>query len=212
MKKGSFRGNTEKLVRLLPRPKMDGKLIAKTRNSWLIVEECGQADGIVVLNKVTEHGGQIPYDSIRKWQEPDMVILSAQVNVGKDGFFEVVPFLDGPETEMLIEAEAFVPERLEFAKAKLDSLSQQETEVLRRLVVQGRTPAAEILKWCLDMRIATDGYTLEKFFTPLMNKTQLIEKDNPHLPNFVAWIKQEFVSILEQLLLSPLSRKSSMDR
>jgi hypothetical protein len=62
------------------------------------------------------------------------------------------------------------------------------------------------------MRIATDGYTLEKFFTPLMNKTQLIEKDNPHLPNFVAWIKQEFVSILEQLLLSPLSRKSSMDR
>jgi hypothetical protein len=212
MKKGSFRGNIEKLVRLLPRPKMDGKLIAKTRNSWLIVEECGQADGIVVLNKVTEHGGQIPYDSIRKWQEPDMVILSAQVNVGKDGFFEVVPFLDGPETEMLIEAEAFVPERLEFAKAKLDSLSQQETEVLRRLVVQGRTPAAEILKWCLDMRIATDGYTLEKFFTPLMNKTQLIEKDNPHLPNFVAWIKQEFVSILEQLLLSPLSRKSSMDR
>jgi hypothetical protein len=212
MKKGSFRDNIEKLVRLLPRPKMDGKLIAKTRNSWLIVEECGQADGIVVLNKVTEHGGQIPYDSIRKWQEPDMVILSAQVNVGKDGFFEVVPFLDGPETEMLIEAEAFVPERLEFAKAKLDSLSQQETEVLRRLVVQGRTPAAEILKWCLDMRIATDGYTLEKFFTPLMNKTQLIEKDNPHLPNFVAWIKQEFVSILEQLLLSPLSRKSSMDR
>jgi hypothetical protein len=212
MKKGSFRDNIEKLVRLLPRPKMDGKLIAKTRNSWLIVEECGQADGIVVLNKVTEHGGQIPYDSIRKWQEPDMVILSAQVNVGKDGFFEVVPFLDGPETEMLIEAEAFVPERLEFAKSKLDSLSQQETEVLRRLVVQGRTPAAEILKWCLDMRIATDGYTLEKFFTPLMNKTQLIEKDNPHLPNFVAWIKQEFVSILEQLLLSPPSRESSMDR
>jgi hypothetical protein len=191
---------------------MDGRWIAKTRNSWLIVEEYGEADGIVVLNKVTEHGGQIPYDSIRKWQEPDMVILSAQVSVGKDGFFEVVPFLDGPETEMLIEAEAFVPERLTFAKTKLDSLSQQEAEVLRRLVIQGRTPAGEILRWYLALDMATDGYAMNNLFIQLMHNTQLIEKDNPQLPNFVAWIKQEFVPILEQLLLSPPSRESSMDR
>ena len=191
---------------------MDGRWIAKTRNSWLIVEEYGPADGIVVLNRVTEHGGQIPYDSIRKWQEPDMVILSAQVNVGKDGFFEVVPFLDGPETEMLIEAEALVPERLTFAKANLDSLSQQETEVLRRLVIQGRTTASEILRWYLALGMVTDGYAMNNLFIQLMHNTQLIEKDSPQLPNFVAWIKQEFVPILEQLLLSPPSRESSMDR
>jgi len=55
----------------------NGKMIAKSRNFWLIVEEYGNAAGIVVLNKITDHGGQIPYDSIRKWQEPDIVILSA---------------------------------------------------------------------------------------------------------------------------------------
>ena len=52
-------------------------------------------------------GGQIPYDSIRKWQEPDIVILSAQVNVGKNGLFELSPFLDGPETEMLTKERNF---------------------------------------------------------------------------------------------------------
>lgn len=77
MQKGSFRDNIDKLVRLLPRPMMNGKLIARSRNSWLIVEEYGQADGIIVLNKITNHEGQIPYDSIREWREPNMVILRA---------------------------------------------------------------------------------------------------------------------------------------
>ena len=113
---------------------------------------------------------------------------------------------------MLVEAEAFVPERLEFVKNKLKSISQQETEVLRRLVIQGRTPAGEILRWYLALGIATDSYTMSNWFIQLMHNTQLIEKDNPQLPNFVAWIKQEFVPILEQLLLSPPRRDSSMDR
>lgn len=107
MKKGSFQDNIEKIVRLLPRPMMNGKLIAKSRNFWLIVEEYGGEDGIVVLNKITDHGGKIPYDSIRKWQDPDMVILSAQVNVGKDGLFELNQFLDGPETEMMTKRKRF---------------------------------------------------------------------------------------------------------
>lgn len=58
MKKGSFQDNIEKIVRLLPRPMMNGKLIAKSRNFWLIVEEYGEEDGIVVLNKITDHGAR----------------------------------------------------------------------------------------------------------------------------------------------------------
>ena len=98
---------------------MNGKLIAKSRNFWLIVEEYGEEDGIVVLNKITDHGGKIPYDSIRKWQDPNMVILSAQVNVGKDGLFELNQFLDGPETEMMTEEEEILPERLNFVETAL---------------------------------------------------------------------------------------------
>jgi hypothetical protein len=60
MKKGSFRDNIEKIVRLLPRPMMNGNLIGKSRNFWWIVEEYGEEDGIVVLNKITDHGGKIP--------------------------------------------------------------------------------------------------------------------------------------------------------
>ncbi len=191
---------------------MNGKPITKELNSWVVEEEYGKEEGIVVLNKITNHKGNIPHDSIREWREPNMVILRAQVNVGKDGFFEVVPFLDGPETEMLIEAEAFVPERLEFVKAKLDSLSQQETEVLRRLVIQGRTPSTEILKWYLDLGISTDIFGMDNLFKQMMNKTQLIEIHSQHSITFVAQIKQEFASILEQLLLSPPSRVSSLDR
>jgi len=136
MKKGSFRDNIEKIVRLLPRPVMNGKLIAKSRNFWLIVEEYGEQDGIVVLNKITDHGGHIPYDSIRKWQDPDMVILSAQVNVGKDGLFELSQFVDGPETEMLTEEEVFLPERLKFAKTQLENLTENEIKVLKQLLIQ----------------------------------------------------------------------------
>jgi hypothetical protein len=103
MNKGSLQQNIETLVRLLPRPMMNEKPIAKMRNFWLILEECDDKDGIVVLNKLTNHEGKIPYDSIREFRKPDMLILRAQVNLGKDGLFEISPFLDGPEGEMITE-------------------------------------------------------------------------------------------------------------
>ena len=59
--------NIEKIVRLLPRPMMNGKLIAKSRNFWLIVDKYGEEDGIVVLNKIYRSWGQ---DSVR--QHPKM--------------------------------------------------------------------------------------------------------------------------------------------
>lgn len=199
MQKGSFRDNIDKLVRLQPRPMMNGKLIAKSNNSWLLVEEYGQADGIVVLHKFTNHEGQIPYDSIREWREPDMVILRAQVNLGKSGSFELSPFLDGSETEMLVEREEFLPARLEFVKDKLKNLTDNEIKILTQLVIQVRMTTSEIQVFCHSIGIPDRTY---EHFTQLMYKTQLIEKDDPHRPVFTAWIKDGFAPILERFLLS----------
>jgi hypothetical protein len=106
MKKGLFkRENIGKIVRLMPVPTTNGKLIARSRNFWLILQEYDEGEGIEVLNKITNHRGQIPYDSIREWREPDNVILSTQVNLGKEGLFEITPFIDEPETEKLIKEE-----------------------------------------------------------------------------------------------------------
>lgn len=148
MKKGSFRDNIEKIVRLLPRPKMNGKDIVKSRNLWLLVEEYAEQDGVVILNKLTNHEGQIPYDSIREWREPDMVILSAQVNVGKDGFFELTPFHDGPETEMLIEEEEILPERLDFAKTALNHCSPEQVIAIKELLVREKMTNREMQTFC----------------------------------------------------------------
>lgn len=212
MKKGLFRReNIEKLVSLLPRPMRNGKPIAKSYNSWLIVEEYGEGDGIIVLNKITNHSGQIPYDSIREWREPDKVILSAQVNIGKDGIFELNPFLiSGPETEMLTEGEEFLPERLEFVKNKLENLTQKETKLLTELVIRVKMTTGEIQYVCRSFGIL-DGYEAGAFFTQLMHTTQLIEKDDPHKILFTARIKDGFASILEHLLLHSQRKRPTMD-
>jgi hypothetical protein len=195
MKKGSFRDNIEKIVRLLPRPKMNGKLIAKSRNSWLIVEEYGEQDGIVVLNKITNHGGKIPYDSIREWREPDMVILSAQVDVGKDGFFEITPFLDGPETEMLTEDEEILPERMTHAETALGLCTAEEREVLKELLIKQPMEQGEITACCVRHGIK-NGY---EFFATVSGRTSFLDVGERHK----VWIKPVFVPILEKLLLGP---------
>src|SRR4029077_17508640 len=89
MYKGGLREDIETIVRVLPRPKMNGSFIVKTRNRWLIVREYGDAEGIVLLNTVTNHEGPIPYDSVREFRKPDMLILRAQVGLGRDGKFSI---------------------------------------------------------------------------------------------------------------------------
>jgi hypothetical protein len=194
MKKESFRDNIEKIVRLLPRPMMNGKLIAKSRNFWLIVEEYGEEDGIVVLNKITDHGGKIPYDSIRKWQEPDMVILSAQVNVGKDGLFELNQFLDGPETEMMTEEEEILPERLNFVETALRQCPGEYIQVLKELLIRGTMEQGEIDGFC-----ATNGIPMGHKFFPRLSGTSFLDVGERHK----VWIKPVFVPVLEKLLLRP---------
>ena len=193
MQKESFRDNIEKIIRLLPRPMMNGKLIAKSRNFWLIVEEYGEQDGIVVLNKITDHGGEIPYDSIRKWQEPDMVILSAQVNVGKDGLFELSQFLDGPETEMMTEEEEILPERLKFVETALRQCPGEYIPVLKELLIRGTMEQGEIDGFC-----ATNGIPMgHKFFSVVSGRTSFLDVGERHK----LWIKPVFVPVLEKLLL-----------
>ena len=194
MKKGYFRDNIEKIVRLLPRPMMNRKLIARSRNFWLIVEEYGEEDGIVVLNKITEHGGKIPYDSIRKWQEPDMVILSAQVNVGRDGLFELSQFLDGPETEMMTEEEETLPERLNFVETKLLQCPEEYIPVLKELLIRGTMEQGEIDGFC-----ATNGIPMGRNFVPRLSGTSFLDVGDRHK----VWIKPVFVPVLEKLLLRP---------
>ena len=193
MKKSLFnRENVEKVVRLVPRPMMNGKLIARSRNSWLIVEEYGEGDGIVVLNKITNHGGEIPYDSIRKWQEPDVVILSCQVNVGKDGLFELHQFLDGPETEMLTEEEEILPERLNFVETGLRQCPEEYIPVLKELLIRGSMEQGEIDSFC-----ARNNIQMSHKFFPKLSGTSFLElgaRQN-------VWIKPVFVHILEKLLL-----------
>jgi hypothetical protein len=198
MKKGAFRDNIQKIVRLLPRPKMDGKLIAQSRNYWLIVQEYGEGEGIEVLNKITNHGGNIPYDSIREWREPDMVILSAQVNVGKDGLFEITPFLDGPETEMQPEDEEILPERLSNAEAALKRCTPEQVKGIRALLIQETMTFTEMLMYCENNAIP-DGH---KFFpivndlTSFLEKTPINDRDKYRIS-----IKPGFAPILRKLLL-----------
>ena len=195
MKKGAFRDNIEKIVRLLPRPMMNGKVIAKSRNSWLLVEEYGEGDGVVVLNKITNHGGKIPYDSIREWREPDLVILSAQVSVGKDGLFEVNPFVDGPETEMLTEDEEILPERLTHAETVLGLCTAGEREVLKELLIKQPMEQGELVASCGRYGIK-NGY---EFFANVSSRTSFLDIGERQK----VWIKPAFVPILEKLLLRP---------
>jgi hypothetical protein len=210
MYKGGLQNDIETLVRLLPRPVMNGQLIAKSRNSWLIVEEYDEKEGIVVLNKITNHEGRVPYDSIREFRNPDILILRAQVNLGKDGVFEISPFLDGPETEMLTEGEEFLPERFEFVKNKLKNLPDKEIKLLTELVIRVKMTTGEIQQVCRSFGIS-DAYEAVAFFTQLMLTTQLIEKDDPHKVSFTAWIKDGFVPILEHLLLHSQRKRPTTD-
>ena len=152
MYKGGLQIDIETLIRLLPRPVVNGQLIAKSRNSWLIVEEHDEKESIVVLNKITDHEGRVPYDSIREFRKPEMLILRAQVNLGKDGVFEVSPFLDGPGTEMMTEDEEILPKRITHAQTALRKCPGAYIPVLKEPLIRGTMEQGEIDSFC-----ATNG-------------------------------------------------------
>ena len=200
MNKGGLREDIETIVKVLPRPKMNGSLIVKKRNLWLIVQEYGDADGIILLNNVTNHEGQIPYDSVREFRKPDMLILRAQVRLGRDGDFSIDPISDGLNSEMEVEMEEVLPERLAFVQSQLSKLTQDETKFLTQLVIREKMTWGEIQEFCRTIGVR-DVSDISNFFNRMMYGTSLIEKDDPHKVSFTAWVKPVFVPILENLLL-----------
>ena len=60
MNKRALREDIETIVRLLPRPQVNDTPLAKAKNSWLIVEEYEDGEGIVLLNTITSHEGKVP--------------------------------------------------------------------------------------------------------------------------------------------------------
>ena len=189
MYKGGLRNDIETLVRLLPRPKVNGQLIAKSQNAWLLVEEYGEAEGVVVQNKITNHEGEIPYDSVREFRKPDRLILRAQVNLGKGGSFEISPFLDGPETEMMTEEEEILPERLAHVEAALGGCTAGEKEVLKAILIQQPMEQGEVLACCTKHGIA-NGY---QFCAIVSGRTSLLDFGERQK----VWIKPAFVPALK---------------
>jgi hypothetical protein len=206
MYKGGLREDIETIVRALPRPKMNGSLIVKRRNLWLIVQEYGDADGVILLNTVTNHEGPIPYDSVREFRKPDMLILRAQVCLGRDGEFSIDPISDGLDSEMEVEMEEVLPERLAFAQKQLSKLTEDEIKLLTQLLIREKMTAGEIQEFCRSIGIS-DG---NNFLSFMMLKTSLIEKDDPHKVSFTAWLKPGFVPILENLLLHSQRNKRTI--
>ncbi|HJT20009.1 MAG TPA: hypothetical protein VJ746_06040 [Nitrospira sp.] len=206
MKKSLFnRENIEKTVRLVPRPTMNGKLIVRSRNSWMILKD--DDEGIEILNRQTNHGGKIPFDSMREWREPDMVILSAQLNLGKEGAFELTPFVDGHETEMITEEEEVLPERLAFVQDQLKKLTDNETKLLTELVIREKMTWGEIQQFCRSLGMV-DTFEMHNFFAVMMNKISLMEKDDVNKIAFTARVKPTFVPILEKFLLPSQKNKA----
>ncbi|MDI3461191.1 MAG: hypothetical protein OJF50_000012 [Nitrospira sp.] len=199
MNKGALREDIETIVKVLPRPKMISRHISKRRNSWLILQEYGDADGIVLLNSVTNHEGSVPYDSVREFRQPDMLILRAQVHLGKGGEFTLEPISEGLDFGMEVELEEFLPERLAFIKGELKELSENETKLLTEFAIRGKMTAGEIQQIC---RVSLKVTEPNRFLSLMMYKTSLIEKVDEQRLSFNARIRPEYSSILEHLLLN----------
>ena len=194
MYKGGLQYDIETLVRLLPRPVVNGRLIVKSQNSWLIVEEYDDKEGIVVLNKITNHEGKIPYDSIREFRKPDRLILRAQVNLGRDGVFDLNPFVDGPETEILTEDEEIPLERMTFVETGLEKCTDGEIQVLKEILIRHIMEQGEINAFCTKHGIPS-GY---KIAATLTGRTSFLGFGDRQQ----VWVKSIFVPILEKKLFT----------
>jgi hypothetical protein len=201
MNKRALKDDIETIVRLVPRPQLNGRLLVKARNSWLILEEYKDGEGIVLLNTITNHEGELPYDSIREFRKPDMLILRAQVVLGKDGEFTFQVIADTPDQELPDEAAEILPERLAHAQAALAQCTPEQCMGLKALLIQEKMSALEMKEFC-DLHGIPDGY---KFFSNVNGRTSFLEKHGEH-QTFHMWIKPGFVPILQKLLLD--SQKS----
>lgn len=196
MNKQALREDIETIVRLLPRPLLNGKVLGKTRNSWLILQEYEDGEGIVLLNSITNHEGKVAYDSIREFRKPDMLILRAQVILGKDGGFNLEILADTPSQELPDDAVEILPERLSHTEIALGQCTAEQIRSIRELLIREKMTNLEMQGFCSFNGIP-DGH---KFFGIVNGRTSFLERDsNGH--EYKIWIKPGFVPILSKLLL-----------
>lgn len=187
MYKGGLREDIETIVKVLPRPKMNGSLIVKKRNFWLIVQEYGEADGIILLNTVTNH--EVP--------------IRAQVNLGRDGKFSMEPLSDGLDSEMQVEVEDILPERFVHAEIALNKCTEEQKITIRELLIRERMTKAEVQEFCRSKGFEKG----HEFFGVANQLTSFLDRDDHHAAVFSMWIKPTFVPILEKLLLDSQKHK-----
>jgi hypothetical protein len=201
MNKRALREDIETIVRLLPRPQLNDAPLAKAKNFWLIVEEYEDGEGIVLLNTITNHEGKIPYDSIREFRNPEMLILRTQVILGKDGEFNFEPFIDAPDDDMRGDTVEILPERVSHARAALAQCTPEQCRGIKELLIREKMSEREKKEFC-SLHGIPDGY---KFFSNVNGHTSFLEKDGDS-HTYQMWIKPGFVPILTKLLLD--SQKS----
>ena len=201
MYKRALREDLETVVHLLPRPQLNGKPLLKAKNSWLMVEEYENGEGVVLLNTLTNHEGKLPYDSIREFRKPDMLILRARVFLGKNGEFTIVPFTDAPDDEMQPETAEILPERLSHAQAALAQCTREQRRDIKELLIREKMSDREMKEFC-TLHGIPDGY---KFFSNVNERTSFLEKEGDS-HTYQMWIKPGFVPVLVKLLLD--SQKS----
>lgn len=197
MDKGGLREHIETIVKLLPRPQSNGRHLAKARNSWSILNEQEDGEGIVLLHTITNHEGTVPYDSIREYRRPDMLILRVQVLLGQDGEFVLEPVVDTASHDWEFETTDILAERLSDAELALSQCTPGEIRMIRELLIRRRMTKGEIAGFCESNGIP-DGH---KFFAKVSGRTPFLERENNNASAYYIWIKPVFVPILETLLL-----------
>ncbi len=196
MNKKAPREDIETIVRFVPRPLLSEKLLPKNRNLWLILDEYENGEGIVVLNSITNHEGKLPYDSIREFRKPDILILRAQVILGKDGQFSFEVVADTPDQEIPDEVAEMLPERISHAQAALAQCTPEQCRGIKELLIREKMSNSEMKEFC-SLHGIPDGY---KFFSNVNSRTSFLEKvGDSH--TYQMWIKPGFVPILRKLLL-----------
>lgn len=137
---GQLRKNIGTVITLFPRPKVNGESITASRNKWLIVGEGEGVKSLELSNTVTEHKFLLPYDSIREFRQPDLLILRAQIVLSAEGA-ELLPFTDSPDDKPYDEA-----------------LRQSDITVFKRLDAIGDE---EFVDKLLNYRICTGSLMFE---------------------------------------------------
>jgi hypothetical protein len=125
-----------------------------------------------------------------------MLILRAQVILGKDGEFKFEPFIDAPDDDMPGDTVEILTERVFHAEVALAQCTPEQRRGIRELLIREKMSNLEMRSFCYDVGIP-DGY---KFFSNVNGPTSFLDKDGDG-QEYRMWIKPGFVPILSKLLL-----------